>query len=246
MKIDSRLLSTNVCTLYGFPSIENRTVPVAALTNKRGMATKKAKNKKKGSTGSKSSSSKLDTSLGDGIFDLKKLKSEMDLCTQKFKEELTKKFSSELTVGTIDNIHVTLNGKTSQLFEIAEVTSQDNKFHIMPMIKGRNVEKQIIDSIDHTGLNLYPKLQGKIITISKPVSSTDYKTNLLKLSNASGERSKTSIRKIRQLALSKIKKLKDFSKDDIKLIENQVDLMMEMSIQLIDKSIDNKKSELKL
>ena len=41
--------------------------------------------------------------------------------------------------GTIDNFHVTLDGKTSLLYEVAKVTSQDNEFIITPMVKGKNV-----------------------------------------------------------------------------------------------------------
>ena len=53
-----------------------------------------AKKKKGGSTGGK-----IDTSLGDGIFDLKSVKDEMASHVQKLKEELHNKYQPTLTVG---------------------------------------------------------------------------------------------------------------------------------------------------
>lgn len=41
--------------------------------------------------------------------------------------------------GTIDNIYLTIDGNSSQLYEIAECTAQEKDFVIQPMIKGKNV-----------------------------------------------------------------------------------------------------------
>ena len=57
-----------------------------------------AKKKKSGSTGG-SSGGKIDTSLGDGMFDLKSVKDEMGNHVQKLKEELHNKYQPTLTVG---------------------------------------------------------------------------------------------------------------------------------------------------
>ena len=48
----------------------------------------------------------------------------------------------------------------------------------------------------------------------------------MKLAKGSAEKSKTNIRKIRQQAFSQLKKTKDASKDEIKMIEKQVNFIL--------------------
>ena len=61
-------------------------------------------------------------------------------------------------------------------------------------------------------------------------SSTEYKTNLLNLTKASAEKCKSLVRKIRQNNMSKLKKMKSVSKDDIKMLEKQVGKVEKNSI----------------
>lgn len=231
--------------LHNLSMHHNLLASPSILVTPQRYASKKAK-KKKGTPVVSGGSSKIDTSVGDGIYDLNSVKQDMERNVERLKDEMKHKFQGTLTLSTIDNIFVTLDGTSSQLFEIAQCTALEKEFVIQPMVKGKNIEKQIIDGINHTGLNLRPRLTEKTITIDKPISNTEYKTNLMKLAKGSAEKSKNNIRKIRQQAFSQLKKIKDASKDEIKMIEKQVELLTENSNQSIDKMIDSKKKELKL
>jgi len=70
-------------------------------------------------------------------------------------------------------------------------------------------------------------------------SSTDYKANLLKLSKASAEKSKSTVRKMRQQAMSQLKKTKDVSKDTLKSVEKQVSNMPVQVLKYIVMSLSS-------
>ena len=68
------------------------------------LSAKKTKTSSKG--GGAGGAGKVDTSVGDGIYDLNVLKTEMDNNVEKLKDELHRKYASTLTIGLTFIIHI--------------------------------------------------------------------------------------------------------------------------------------------
>merc|ERR1719505_375102 len=224
----------NCCRLFGCRT------QVSLL--QRGMATKKAKLKKKQGGGGK----KIDTNIGAGIVDMRSCKDDMEQQLDKFKDEFGRKFSTRISAGVLDEVPVTIGGRKQKLFELAQTTSDNKEFTIRIMTKEQNAHLNIMKAIQDSGLNVNPRLDGADVKVPIPIATTEYRESLAKLAKASSEESKVSIRRVRQQELIQLRKQKnDISKDEMRTIEKQLQQLTDAYVDQVEGLYSNKEKELK-
>jgi len=206
------------------------------------MATKKAKSKKKSGGGG----NKVDFTVADGVIDMKLLQRNMDTFTTKYRDECLK-YSPKLTNASLDNVSVKINGVKSSLYEVSSVTSSPKEFIVTPMVEGDEVLKELVQALHASGLHLNPREENKVIKVPIPLASSDRRKSMLKQAKVSAENTKVAIRKIRQQGFVDLRKYKDeVSKDDIRRIENQIQVLTDNSTQQVDQILSKKEEELQL
>ncbi|EGC28370.1 hypothetical protein DICPUDRAFT_160263 [Dictyostelium purpureum] len=103
----------------------------------------------------------------------------------------------------------------------------------------KNVEK----AIQTAGLGLMPQVSGTVIKVSLPKPTNDLRQKLIKQVNTISEDAKVSIRRHRKDAMDSLKNYK-LRKDDEKLLEKNIQKMIDDYVGNITKLTDSKLKEI--
>jgi ribosome recycling factor len=130
--------------------------------------------------------------------------------------------------------------------DVASVLTMDAQtLKIEPWDKSvmNKMEKAIYDA----GLGLAPQNQGDYLMIKIPALTQERRKELVKFCEKLGEQQKVAIRNIRQDAMKDIKKLfdaKEFSEDQKKHLESEVESLTKNRVEKISHTIDNKSDDI--
>ena len=104
------------------------------------------------------------------------------------------------------------------------------------------VEKAIISA----GLGINPVNDGTILRLPIPELNEERRKELSKLAGTYAEQARIAVRNVRRDGMDKIKRLKNssMSDDDAKIWSDEIQELTDSTILMIDKSLDEKQSEI--
>ena len=104
------------------------------------------------------------------------------------------------------------------------------------------VEKAIISS----GLGINPVTEGSILRLPIPELNEERRRDLSKLAGNYAEQARIAVRNVRRDGMDKIKRLKSnsMSDDDAKIWSDEIQELTNSTISMIDKSLEEKQSEI--
>ncbi|MFY9177750.1 MAG: ribosome recycling factor [Caldicoprobacterales bacterium] len=106
-----------------------------------------------------------------------------------------------------------------------------------------SIEKEILKS----DLGITPNNDGKVIRLVFPELTEERRKDLVKVANKMGEEAKVAVRMVRRNANDKIKKMKkgsEFSEDELKAAETEVQKITDDFIKQIDEIIKAKEKDI--
>jgi len=223
-------------SVYTRQSICNPSIPIRGPKKSgKQQEIKEVKETTKGSKNSKQNnkeSAKEVTEAADdnsieeeGLPEGKDLKSMLSRHTEYCRRELAKVRGATANPAMLDHISLEVYGETQVLTAVAQIMLKGPQLLVVnpfdPAIAS-DIEKAIRDA----DLGLNPSHDGQIIKVPVPKSSKESREANVKLISKIAEAAKTRIRRARQAALEKAKKVEGISEDEIrretKVIEEQV------------------------
>ncbi|XP_065054543.1 ribosome-recycling factor, mitochondrial-like isoform X2 [Rhopilema esculentum] len=175
---------------------------------------------------SKSKGKKLSLAMDDaeGIVDLHNLQQRMEEVLEEMNQDLATKVPLRITTGFLDNILIEITkGKKVPLYQVAQIKSTSDFFHVEIQDTFLNASKVISSAIIETGFNMQPTTKGNTITIPIPLFTHDQRNSIEKVAKVIANSAKDGLRKVRQKGMVQIRNNKEGqSKDFIRRIENQV------------------------
>jgi len=210
----------------------------AGMMKREASKSPKGKGKGKGKGGGKT---KLDLSLGYDVIDLGEVQRKMANSTRMLTDTYRDKFAANLTANVLDKIGVEVDGSRWRVNEIADITSRGKEFVITcsSASHGKEIGKAIQKS-----LNIPVSFEDTIVRVPM-LLSTEYRRDLVKPVKEAADKTLRDVRDIQQNAAKKLKKSSE-SKDAIKLIEEQVQLLFDMhnaqTKEVLSKKLDELQS----
>ena len=162
------------------------------------------------------------------------------------KKELTSMKAGRANASMLDRIEVEYYGAMSPITQLACVSVPEPRILlIQPYDKTslKNIEK----AIQKSDLGINPSNDGSVIRLIIPELTEETRKNIVKNVKKTGDEAKVAIRSIRRDCNDKIKALKknsEFSEDDIKKGEEDVQKITDATIREIDKIIEIKEREI--
>ncbi|KAG9477959.1 hypothetical protein GDO78_013119 [Eleutherodactylus coqui] len=206
----------------------------------RHLATKSSKGKTKGQA-----RVNLNTDLVKDIIDLKDVEGDMKNVLDSLKEDFNKNLSIRTSPGAFDHIIVKTKDGKFQLSHLGQITLKSPRLFVINMASFPECTNAVMDAIRESQMNLNPELQGTLIHVPVPMISREHRENLAKLAKQLTNKAKDSLRKVRSGALQEVKKFKaSVSEDTIKLIEKQIQQMVDDLSAEMDKQLASKTKEL--
>lgn len=172
----------------------------------------------------------------------------MDKAVQHTVHEFSTLHTGKASPAMVENIsvHVESYGSSSQIREIAAVTTPDARtIQIQPWDRG--TLKDIEKAIQAANIGLNPSIQGHVIRVPVPELSGDRRKDLARVAANMAEQGRVAVRHARHFALDPLKKAQkagDISEDDYKRYEKDVQQLHDQYIEKINAALVKKEKEL--
>lgn len=173
-------------------------------------------------------------------------KKNMEKCIEFLKTEFSKLRAGRATTSMVDGLKVDVYGSAMAIKEVAALGIPDAKtITIQPWDRGviNDIEKAILAA----NLGLTPINDGKLIRINLPQMTEERRKEFVKLIKKAGEEAKVSVRNVRRDALDEMKSAKengDFSEDEVRRFQEEIQKMTDSYSGEVDKLVDAKSKEL--
>ena len=144
----------------------------------------------------------------------------------------------------IDSLMVDYYGTLTPLQQLSNITVPDAKL-LLVQPYDQNSINDIEKSISNSDLGLNPSNDGEVIRIPIPPLSEERRLELGKVASKTAEESKVAIRNHRRNSMADIDSVKnDFSEDEVKRFEKEIQDITDKYISKIDGVLKQKQDEL--
>jgi ribosome recycling factor len=162
------------------------------------------------------------------------------------KKELQSLKAGRANPSMLDKITVDYYGAPTHISSLATVsTPEPRMLVIQPWDRG--AIKDIEKAIQKSDLGLNPTNDGQVIRLIIPELTEESRKNLVKVVKKHGEEMKIAIRAIRRDANEKLKAIKkegNYSEDEIKKTEEEIQKLTDTYVKEIDKIVEAKEKEI--
>ncbi|XP_061460032.1 ribosome-recycling factor, mitochondrial [Rhineura floridana] len=206
----------------------------------RHLATKKAKAKGKGQA-----RVNINASLVEDIISLDEVDKDMRSVVKALQEDFSKSLSIRTSPGALDHIIVTTKDGKFPLNQLGQISLKPPQLILVNMSSFPESAAAALKAIQESGMNLNPEADGPIIRVPVPMVTREHRENLVTVAKQLTNRAKESLRKVRAGAINQTKKAKSsVSEDTIKLIEKQIQQMVDDTAGEMDTLLAAKTKEL--
>lgn len=163
------------------------------------------------------------------------------------KSEMSGIRAGRASPGMLDSIKVDAYGQKMNINQVANITTPDSRTINIDVWDQGNVT--IVDkAIRESDLGINPVLEGNLIRLPLPQLTEERRIEFLKIAGKISENAKIAVRNIRRDGLEKIKKKekqKEFSQDESKKFQGEVEQLTSKHINIIDHILKLKEEDLK-
>ncbi|MBV7434096.1 ribosome recycling factor [Cardiobacteriaceae bacterium TAE3-ERU3] len=173
-------------------------------------------------------------------------KTRMEKSVKAFEDDLTKIRTGRAHSSLLDHVEVEYYGSMVPLSQAANVSVNDYR-SLSIQIWEKDMVKVIEKALINSDLGLTPNTAGQTIHINLPPLTEDRRKEMVKIVRGEGEQAKVAIRNIRRDANNQVKQLvadKEFSEDDQRRSEAEIQKLTDLHIEKIDAALNEKEQEL--
>lgn len=167
----------------------------------------------------------------------------MDKALDHLKTEFSRLRVGRAATSMVEGVKVEVYGSAMTLKEVAALTIPDAKtITIQPW--DRSVIGEIEKGILAANLGLTPINDGKVIRINLPSMTEERRKDFVKQIKKFGEDCKVTVRNVRRDAIDSIKaKKEEFSEDDVRRFQEEIQKITDQYTHEADKLVDSKSKE---
>ena len=181
------------------------------------------------------------------MFETKVYEQKFNQALDHFKEELKKIRTGRAHVNQLDGISVEAYGATMPLNQVANITAPEAQMLLITPFDPTNIQAISAAVRADQTLGLNPSDDGRVIRVPVPSLTEERRHQIVKQTGEKVEESRIALRNIRQDAFKEIKRRKEdkeFSEDDAKRYEKEIDRQMSDLSAQIDASFKDKEKEI--
>lgn len=175
---------------------------------------------------------------------LAKAKDKMEKSIVNTKQKFSGIRTSRASTALLDNIKVDAYGAMMPLNQVGTVSVPQAQLLMVTPFDIQNIGA-IEKAIMNAKLGLTPQNDGKVIRVPLPLLSEERRNELEKVIKAEAEEGRVAIRNIRRDLLDEVKKSNEFSEDDSKRVQAEVQKVTDKYIGSIEELLKNKEKEIR-
>ena len=148
------------------------------------------------------------------------------------------------TPDLLSTVRVDFYGSIMPLNQVSNITVSD-ALTLVVQVWDKSMVQAVEKAITTANLGSNPRVDGQILRINVPRLTEERRKELCKLTKKYGEDAKVSIRNVRRDALEEIKKNKsDYSEDEIKKFNTDIQNLTDEYIENIDNIVSIKEKDI--
>lgn len=181
------------------------------------------------------------------IMDLTDYERRMNGAVDVLEKELQGLRTGRASVNLLDSVIVDVYGSKMPINQVGSVSTPESRLLTVQVWDAGNV-KSVEKAITNSGLGLNPQPAGNLIRIPLPELTEERRLELVKIAGKYSEQAKIAVRNVRREAMEEAKiaeKDGDFSKDDLKIAEGEVQKLTDKVVAKIDEISKIKEEEIK-
>jgi len=162
------------------------------------------------------------------------------------KEDLSGIRAGRANTAILDKVSVEYYGAPTPISQLANVSVPEART-ILIQPWDEKLVREIEKSIQKSDIGINPNSDGKVIRLTFPALTEDRRKELTKVVKKEGEEAKVAIRGIRRDSIEGFKaqkKTSEITEDDLKNAEKDIQNLTDKYIEIIDKVIADKESEI--
>lgn len=177
---------------------------------------------------------------------IKRAQDKMNKSIEALRKELSSIRTGRATPALIENIHVDYYGASTPIKQLANISIPESKqILIQPYDKGSVAD--IDRALQKADLGAMPKLEGSTIRIILPPLTEERRKDIVKNFKKFSEETKIAIRNIRREFIDEIKakkEKKEYTEDQVKHLDTEVQKLTDKEIANIESLIVLKEKEI--
>lgn len=177
---------------------------------------------------------------------IKDCESQMAKRIEMLDRELLKTRTGRASVNIVDGIRVNYYGTPTPINQVASVSTPDARTVLINPFEKKLIQ-EIEKAIQMADVGIQPNNDGNVIRLPVPPLNEERRKSIAKEIKKLGEESKIAVRKVRQDANTKIKKMekaKELNEDESKDLQADVQKKTDQFIKVIGDKVTAKEKEI--
>jgi len=170
----------------------------------------------------------------------------MHKSVESLKDDLAKVRTGRANASILDPVTVEYYGSQVPLYQVANLSVPDARTIVVKPFE-RDLMPKIESAIRNADLGLNPNASSDVVRVPMPELTEDRRKEMVKHVRQLGEGARVAIRNVRRDANQDLKQLEkdgEFSEDDVRRAEKEVQELTDRYIAEVDAILDAKESDL--
>lgn len=179
-------------------------------------------------------------------FSIDTLKEKIQKSENLLKEDLLSVRAGRANAALVDKVTVEYYGSQTPLKSLANISVPEPRTLMITPFDPKSIP-EIEKGINAANIGITPANDGKVIRLQIPQVTEERRKELTKQIKKMGEETKVAVRNLRREANEKVKKMGksgDYTEDDVKSTEEDIQKLTDKSIKEIDNIIAGKEKEI--
>lgn len=181
------------------------------------------------------------------MFDTDTYELKMTGALEHFEDELRKVRTGRAHPGMLEGIKVEVYGTVMPLNQAANVTAPEPQLLQITPFDPSNIQAIATAIRNDQSLGFNPSDDGRLVRVPVPPLTEERRKLMVKQTGEKVEEARIALRNIRQDALKEAKRKKDakeLSEDDVKVVEKEIDKLMNAYQEKIEQAFRTKEKEI--
>lgn len=181
------------------------------------------------------------------MFDTDTYELKMTGALEHFEDELRKVRTGRAHPGMLEGIKVEVYGTVMPLNQAANVTAPEPQLLQITPFDPSNIQAIATAIRNDQSLGFNPSDDGRVVRVPVPPLTEERRKLMVKQTGEKVEEARIALRNIRQDALKEAKRKKDakeLSEDDVKVVEKEIDKLMNAYQEKIEQAFRTKEKEI--
>jgi len=178
--------------------------------------------------------------------DFKDLEKRMNGALDALKQEFGGLRTGRAHVSLLEPVTVESYGSEMSLQQVGTVSAPESRMLAVSVWDKGNVSA-VEKGIRNSGLGLNPVVDGTTVRVPIPELTEERRVNLTKVASGYAEQAKVAIRNVRRHGIDDAKAAEkdgDYSKDDVKMAEEEIQKLTDTFVKKVDEALSEKQKEI--